>query len=142
MSISYLNAERYADPTAYEALKNIERSEKRQFRPLVYVCSPYSRDIEANTEAARRYCRFAVDKGYIPVAPHLLYPQFLDDTDDDDRNLGLFFGNVLMGKCHEVWVFGSRISSGMEAEITRAKRKNYMIRHFSTDLKEVTEHER
>ena len=67
MSISYLNAERYADPTAYEALKNIERSEKRQFRPLVYVCSPNSGDIEANTEAARRYCRFAVDKGYIPV---------------------------------------------------------------------------
>ena len=142
MSISYFNAERYADPTAYEALTNIERSEKRQFRPLVYVCSPYSGDIEANTEAARRYCRFAVEKGYIPVAPHLLYPQFLDDTDDDERNLGLFFGNVLMSKCHEVWVFGSRISSGMEAEITRAKRKNFIIRHFSTDLKEVTEHER
>lgn len=142
MSISYFNAERYADPTAYQALTNIERSEKRQFRPLVYVCSPYSGDIEANTEAARRYCRFAVEKGYIPVAPHLLYPQFLDDTDTDERNLGLFFGNVLMGKCHEVWVFGSRISSGMEAEITRAKRKNFIIRHFSTDLKEVTEHER
>ena len=47
-----------------------------------------------------------------------------------------------MGKCHEVWVFGSRISSGMEAEITRAKRKNFIIRHFTTDLKEVTEHER
>lgn len=142
MSISYLNAERYADPTAYQALTNIEREEKRQFRPLVYVCSPYSGDIDTNTEAARRYCRFAVDKGYIPVAPHLLYPQFLDDADTDERNLGLFFGNVLMSKCHEVWVFGSRISSGMEAEIARAKRKNYIIRHFSTDLKEVLPNDR
>lgn len=48
MSISYLNAERYADPTAYQALTNIEREEKRQFRPLVYVCSPYSGNIDAN----------------------------------------------------------------------------------------------
>lgn len=142
MSISYLNAERYADPTAYQALTNIERSEKRQFRPLVYVCSPYSGDIEANAKATRRYCRFAVDKGYIPIAPHLLYPQFLDDTDTNERSLGLFFGNVLMSKCHEVWVFGSHISSGMEAEISRAKRKNYIIRHFSIDLKEVPPNDR
>ena len=142
MSISYLNAERYADPTAYQALTNIERSERRQFRPLVYVCSPYSGDIETNAKAARRYCRFAVDMGYIPVAPHLLYPQFLDDADSDERNLGLFFGNVLMSKCHEVWVFGSRISSGMEAEISRAKRKNYIIRRFSADLKEVPPNDR
>ena len=137
MSISYLNAERYADPTAYQALTNIEREEKRQFRPLVYVCSPYSGDIDTNTEAARRYCRFAVDKGYIPVAPHLLYPQFLDDADTDERNLGLFFGNVLMSKCHEVWVFGSRISSGMEAEIRRAKWKNYRLRYFTENCEEV-----
>ena len=77
MSISYLNAERYADPTAYQALTNIEREEKRQFRPLVYVCSPYSGDINTNTEAARRYCRFAVDKGYIPVAPICCIPNSL-----------------------------------------------------------------
>ena len=87
MSISYLNAERYADPTAYQALTNIERAEKRQFRPLVYVCSPYSGDVEANTEAARRYCRFAVDKGYIPVAPHLLYPRAYQTSRSRGRRL-------------------------------------------------------
>lgn len=141
MSVSFYNAERYADPTAYRALSKIEREEKRKFRPMVYICSPYAGNIEANVAEARRYCRFAVDKGYIPVAPHLLYPQFLNDADPDERELGMFFGNVLMSKCHELWVCGNRISSGMEAEIARAKRKGYIIRHISTDLKEVPEND-
>ena len=47
--------------------------------------------------------------------------------------------NVLMSKCAELWVFGDLISSGMAAEIDRAKRKNYAIRYFNSDLKEVTE---
>lgn len=87
--------------------------------------------------AARRYSRFAVDKGYIPIAPHLLYPQFLDDADPDERELGIFFGNAIMSKCSEVWVFGSRISAGMQAEIRRAKWKNYRLRYFTEDCQEV-----
>ena len=69
------NAERYHDPTAYAALSAIEKEERalRAFRPIVYICSPYSGDVDANTAAARRYSRFAVEQGYIPIAPHLLF---------------------------------------------------------------------
>ena len=139
MGIDKFNAEGYYDPTAYDALTKIEQREKaaRAFRPLVYICSPYSGDIESNTDSASRYSRFAVVMGCIPIAPPLLFPQFLDDSDPDERELGLFFGNVLMSKCSEVWVFGSHISSGMRAEINWAKRKNYPIRYFSSQCKEV-----
>ena len=136
MSNDYRNSEGYADPTAGEALSRIlanERQSLRAFRPIVYICSPYSGDVEANVAAARRYSRFAVDKGYIPIAPHLLYPQFLNDDDEQERELGLFFGNALMSKCAEVWVFGSRISAGMEAEIKRAKWKDYRLRYFTEE---------
>ena len=134
------NSEGYPDPTCYQALKNIQAGERRAlraFRPIIYICSPYSGDVVGNVAAARRYCRFAVDKGFIPIAPHLLYPQFLDDDDADERELGLFFGNALMSKCAEVWVFGSRISSGMEAEIKRAKWKGYHLRYFTEECQEV-----
>lgn len=139
MSISKLNAERYYDPTAYEALSAIEKEEKalRAFRPIVYICSPYAGDVEKNVEAAQRYSRFAVDKGYIPIAPHLLFPQFLNDRNPRERQLGLFFGNALMSKCSEVWVFGSRISAGMEDEIKRARWKNYRLRYFTENCEEV-----
>ena len=139
MSISKYNSEGYPDPTAQSALATIEQEERalRAFRPIVYICSPYAGDIKANVAAARRYSRFAVDKGYIPIAPHLLFPQFLDDADPKERQLGLFFGNALMSKCSEIWVFGSHISTGMEAEINRAKWKNYRLRYFTEECQEA-----
>lgn len=142
MSINKFNCEGYYDPTAYEALANIEKEERalRAFRPIVYICSPYAGDVTANVENARRYSRFAVDMGYIPIAPHLLFPQFLCDDNPKERQLGLFFGNALMSKCSEVWVFGEYISSGMEAEIRRAKWKNYRLRYFTAACEEVTDY--
>ena len=134
MSVDIHNSEGYVDPTAFEALSGIEREERkalRAFRPIVYICSPYAGDIEANVAAAKRYSRFAVEKGYIPIAPHLLFPQFMNDEDPTERELGLFFGNAIMSKCSEVWVFGSTISNGMAAEIKRARRKNYRL-HYGT----------
>ena len=133
------NAERYHDPTAHAALSAIEKEERalRAFRPIVYICSPYSGDVDANTAAARRYSRFAVEQGYIPIAPHLLFPQFLDDGNPKERQLGLFFGNAIMSKCSEVWVFGDTITSGMEEEIERARWKNYRVRYFTNECEEV-----
>lgn len=126
----YRNAEGYYDPTAGEALSRICR---RSYRPLVYVCSRFAGDVENNILAARRYCKFAVDNNAIPVAPHLLYPQFTE------RSLGLFFGKVLMDKCDEVWIFSDgEYSSGMRAEYERAVRKGYKIKYFTTDCRETT----
>ena len=137
----YKNAEGYPDPTAFGAFCAIEKEEKalRAFRPIVYICSPYAGDRETNTAAARRYCRFAVEAGYIPIAPHLLFPQFLNDSDPKERELGLFFGNALLSKCVEMFVFGSRISEGMEAEIKRATWKGHRIRYFTESCEEVTQ---
>ena len=88
MSIDKRNSEGYPDPTAYEALSLIEKEERalRAFRPIVYICSPYAGDIEKNVKAARVYSRFAVDRGFIPIAPHLLFPQFMDDTNPQSVN--------------------------------------------------------
>lgn len=148
MRFSKFNSEGYYDPTTYEALKNVDRAQReaRQqelkkstpgFRPLVYICSPYSGDTVVHTRNAQRYCRFAVDQRCIPLAPHLLFPQFMDDTNSRDRTLALFMGNVLMGKCQEVWVFGENISAGMSQEIDQAERHNMIIRYFSSQCTEV-----
>ena len=65
MCVSKKNREGYDDPTAYEALTRIEQEQRalRAFRPIVYICSPYSGDVEKNVEAAQKYSRFAVDTG-------------------------------------------------------------------------------
>ena len=136
----YRNHEGYPDPTAGAALARIEQEEYRlrcPFMPLVYICSPYQGDVEHNTQAAQRYSRFALENKRLPIAPHLLFPQFLNDNDPKERQLGLFFGNALMSKCAEVWVFGSIISPGMAAEIKRAKWKDYRLRYFNENCEEV-----
>ena len=144
MGISKLNGEGYHDLTAYEALSAVEREavsrtpvKNKLYRPLVFICSPLAGNIERNLENARRYSRFAVEKGAIPLAPHLLFPQFLDDGDKAQRDLGIFFGLVLMGKCDEMWVFGSPPSRGMGIEIAKAKKRGLPIRYFNEKCQEV-----
>ena len=133
------NAEGYPDPTAYNALSAIERAERaKQYLPLVYIASPFAGDTQRNAERARGYCRLAVSKGYIPLAPHLLYPQFMDDDDRKTRELGIFFALVLLGKCDEIWVFGERISEGMEREIAKARKRNMPIRYFNSKCVEAS----
>lgn len=112
------------------------KSEK-PYKPLVYIASPYAGDTESNTLRTQGYCRFAVTKNCIPVAPHLHYPQFMDDSDKEQRELGLFFALVLLGKCDELWVFGDRISSGMAQEIRKAEKRGIPIRRFNYKCEEV-----
>ena len=132
------NSEDYPDPTAEIALGNVAKLEKdaRRYRPLVYIASPFAGDTEYNTSRARGYCRFAVGRGCIPLAPHLHYPQFMDDSDRDERELGLFFAIVLLGKCDELWVFGERISNGMSREIAKAKNRGIPVRYFNSKCEE------
>ena len=123
--VSMYNSEGYKDPVVYEALTRVEAEERAAraaaaYRPLVYICSPYAGDIEKNTYRARAFSRFAVEKKYIPIAPHLLCPQYLNE--ETERWLGLKMGIVFMGKCEEIWVFGDVVSEGMAAEIDKAFR--------------------
>ena len=136
------NAEGYIDLTAYEALSRIEREERRAkkaaaYRPLVYICSPYRGNTNENIENARKYSRFAVVHHSIPIAPHLLFPQFLDDTLGEERQTAMFMNYVLLTKCVQLWVFGSSISEGMEQEIRWAKRRHMPIRYFTEEMEEV-----
>ena len=48
------NSEGYYSPTEFEAFTRIEKEEKAAakaaaFRPIVYICSPYSGDTEKNS---------------------------------------------------------------------------------------------
>lgn len=92
--------------------------------PMVYVCSPYGANPAHYTALAKGFCKYAIDHNVQPVASHLLYPQFLDDQDDLQREMGLTFGLQMLHLCNEVWVFRPTggVSPGMKAEIEEAKK--------------------
>ena len=118
MSINKFNIEGYEDPTAYEALTHINAEERKgRFRPMVYICSPFSGDPEGNTEKAKRYCRYATQAGYLPFAPHLFFPLFLRDELPRERALGLSMAIVMLTKwgiicgCTGLWIITALIVS-------------------------------
>lgn len=84
LGFSPYNMEGYPDPTAFKALTNLQRAEY-VYRPLVYICSPYFGDTKNNVELARASCAHALSRHKIPLAPHLLFPQFMDYTDASER---------------------------------------------------------
>ena len=140
MNADMKNAEGYTDTVPFEAMKNIGREERKAsryaFRPLVYICCPFSDSPETNIEKAKQYCRFALDAEQIPLCPVLMFPQFMDETNPDERDLAIFMDIILMGKCKEVWAF-DRITSGMASEISRANRRGQKVRYWTKEMKEV-----
>lgn len=113
------------------------KTETRRYRPLIYICNPYSGDISGNTKRTVDFCRFALAQGQIPLAPQLMFPQFMDDGDPEQRELALFMDIVLMVKCSELWVLGDTVSAGMEAEIAKAKQRRQKVRYFNSKYEEV-----
>ena len=122
------NHEGYPDPTAGAAIRSAMNV---GFMPVVYICSPYSGDIAGNTKKARRYCRYAVDEGFIPVAPHLMFPNFMSES---ERNLIMHMDLVLLTKCKELWICGDEITVGMMFEIDLACGRDLTIRLIMVDF--------
>lgn len=93
---------------------------------LVYIASPFRGDTKTNIKKARKYSRYAVEEGFVPLAPHLLFPQFMDE--ESERDLALALNIEVLKACKEVWVCGPRITEGMAFEIKKAKELGIPIR--------------
>lgn len=94
---------------------------RRTGMPLVFICSPYRGDTETNGQNARMYCSLAASQGCIPFAPHLLFTQFLDEAQLEERRLGLHMGVEMLRLCDTLWAFGEP-TQGMQAEMNLAER--------------------
>lgn len=112
-------------------------SNQIQQKKLVYICSPYAGDVQENLRRARQYSRFAVFHGSVPMTPHLMYPQFLQDAEPAERKIGTECVMTVLALCDEIWVFGDRISKGMAAEIEYAKEAYIPVRYFALVPREV-----
>ena len=85
----------------------------------VYIAHPYAGDVAANVERVRGICRTVVADGHLPIAPQLYLPAFIDEA--INRELALRFCLELVGCCDALWLYGTRISTGMEREISTAQ---------------------
>jgi hypothetical protein len=136
------NASGCKDMTAYKGIKQAAKDAqnavyKRKPPPKVFICSPFAGDTEANVAAALRYCRFALERGKLPIAPHCYFPRFMDDSVPDERELAMSFGLRLLYECRELWAFGSHVTDGMKVEMTEARCRGIHIRRFDENMQEM-----
>jgi len=105
----------------------------------IYVCSPFRGYIDAlgnmstvedNVIFAQECCRAVYSAGHLPVAPHLYFPQFMDDDDPAQRERAMSLALEIQMACEETWRFGGYISEGMKGELERAEAIKMPIRHF------------
>lgn len=101
----------------------------------VFICSAFRGNVEENIRKAKEYCRWAaVENGAIPIAPHLLFPQFLDDNDPEQRKLGIEMGLELLAECKRLFYFGDIVTEGMSKEITRAYVLGIPVEHVQDEV--------
>lgn len=104
--------------------KNTKKKETSKNK-LIFVSSPYApRGLWTkadNVELAKKLCQVVVLLGHIPIAPHLLYPQFLDDENPVERDIGMMASLTLIPLCDELWYYPDRgLSLGMKEELEKA----------------------
>lgn len=92
----------------------------------IFICSRFAgnsaEDMNRNIAIAKELCKTAIKLGYTPFAPHLFYPQFLDESSPEDRELGIKCGLVWMRECDQVWAYMPEgVSTGMRREIEFAR---------------------
>ena len=102
----------------------------------VYICSRFHPDEkhtkEENIHRALFACTIALERGYAPFAPHLIYPNCLDDDDPRERSIGIAAGNAWLAACDELWQWGATVSEGMAAEIRLAQELNIPVKVFNS----------
>ena len=92
----------------------------------VYIISRYraftESEMEFNRKVARYFCRKIVLEGKIPVAPHLFYTQFLDESQEKERQIGLDIGLKELHEADEflLIIIEGQISEGMQNELRQA----------------------
>jgi hypothetical protein len=91
----------------------------------VYVAHPYADDVDGNVERLRAICRAIVEERHVPIAPPLYLPAFVDEN--AERDLALRLCVELVGCCDALWFYGTRISPGMEREITAAQARGIPV---------------
>ena len=98
----------------------------------IFVCSPLRGNIKSNQKKTREYCKEVVKQGFLPIAPHIYFTQFLDELKIEERNHGIKCGIDLLEMCKEIWVYGDTISEGMQKEIDYAKKRGIIIKWKQT----------
>ena len=103
----------------------------------IYVRSAYG-GLNENYEKAKKFAKYVLSKGHIPILSHTMLHGILDDKYPPHREKGLEVGKLLMTLCDEIWVFGAEVTPGMAGEIMEAARLQMPVKEIKKLPTELT----
>lgn len=111
------------DPTATEAIRNIEKSRRIHFERVFISASP-----STSKDALTTIIRKAYMEGFAPFSPVLAFGDLFDEADS------IHMGHSFMPKCSQVWVVGEPVIK----DIRKARKLDKPIRFFTFEAKEIS----
>lgn len=119
-----------------------EFKKENEERPLlVYIAHPMGGDIPGNKAKVLGICRAILSDSVIPFVPYLTAFDYLDDSDPDQRRMGMemnryFFEQKIIDV---LLICGDRISSGVRSEIKLALENGIRLAVLDESRKEEVE---
>ena len=113
------------DPTAYEAIRNIER-EKRTRSCRIFISCRHGIDPGKLSQILLRAHR----EGFSPFSPVLAFSSLFDDVDTSHM------GYAFLDSCHQIWVVGDPDRT-VRKDIKRARHQGKPVRFFNIEGKEI-----
>lgn len=98
----------------------------------VYIAHALKGDWAGGIAAIKGYAFSAARAGYMPISPSVLMDGILDDTDPEERALGMKLDIDQLRACDEIWLCGERVSPGMQAEVDVAIDLDLVVRRFAS----------
>ena len=98
-------------------------------KKIIYIAHPISGDVDANVKSVLDIVKALNMSGLpiVPFAPYIVDVLALDDNIPEQRARGFENNKQLFNFIDEVWLYGGRISSGMQTEIDWAKELNIPV---------------
>lgn len=93
-------------------------------KKIVYIAHPIGGDVKGNIDKVLQIVRRVnlSDDSVVPFAPYIVDCLAMNDNIPEERSRGIANDHALFvsGVIDEVWLFGDRISAGMQGEIDLA----------------------
>lgn len=105
-------------------------------KKLLFVSHPSSADIEGNYKKVMRICKYWWKRGYIPIAPHLLFSYMESDR---DRAIIMRVCYFLIMMCPTFLSYGDTAGCKEEIEFAHKMGKHIKIMYERVDYKEMME---
>lgn len=99
-------------------------------KKIIYIAHPIANDVQENIKSVLAIVRqLSIENEVIPFAPYIVDVQALDDSNPSEREIGFEHNKAIFqsGIIDEVWLYGGRISNGMQSEIEWANELNIKV---------------